>query len=91
MRPKTFTPPPIQLGLTLKAGAILKLVQHGEHGSGQSAYPNRQVYDVFAIYHAHCPQKYWVSWDGESAELVAVSSLRTFDIVVLPESKGGRD
>lgn len=30
-------------------------------------------------------------WDGESAELVAVSALRTSDIVVLPASKGGCD
>jgi CRISPR-associated endonuclease/helicase Cas3 len=30
-------------------------------------------------------------WDGESAELVAVSALRTSDIVVLPASRGGCD
>ena len=30
-------------------------------------------------------------WDGESAELVAVSALRTSDIVVLPASSGGCD
>ena len=30
-------------------------------------------------------------WDGEAAELVAVSALRTSDIVVLPASRGGCD
>lgn len=30
-------------------------------------------------------------WDGESAELVAVSALRTADIVILPASLGGCD